>query len=659
MSGIASTSAAESSKAATPSTISSSSSLSSTSPLRREVYSLVARLRDNPKDASPYSTLIPAAIDYVKSAGTGAKQTHFFCPKDGAAEVELHTCMLRVLSFKTNDLIQDWLGRLAKQLYGCVECYKGFMLAKEDLKSSFLAGYSDGQIERFLSFLDEWEEGIALELWSSRKVGPGDGLGFLSPAELFAALTVAAVRDEIYKLFKQTMTSHKLATAMKPISPGVLRLAFDEDSNARVWVNVQVQEAPHPLALPQELCQTRPVRKLLAQAAKELSESPFPQRAQQLWTALSSIAYRCAPASLGLISDLVSRNLHDAGTSLPLILRVFDGVLKAQGSRLWGDDREQALVSLASVLDNAAFVQAIAAASEEDLSAYTDWMRSFLTSVADEEGKDSTNGIANDSSVRRQDTPPTTNTYGEVLKRLIHFLLERMQQGSTSPISRRLIFDQGTSILIEAFESITDLASPAFTTISQVVGLYARPITNLVFRGQLPTSSERLPIDHTSRQLAKNLILAIFEADQALVADAIRHLSEISHRQLSRWKQRQKPGHPSREEIYRIGLHEKYPSPSVCTELWSNAYQSFNGSASNPREVADTAGVFLKPLSKLILYGEPTLSTHLLPASSTAAESSRYNEYKQAVKACIVAISRRLRVIRGELPILLTELVSL
>ncbi|PWN18846.1 hypothetical protein BCV69DRAFT_314405 [Microstroma glucosiphilum] len=653
MSGTASTSAAESSKAAASSAAASSSS--SSSPLRREVYSLVARLRENPKDASPYSTLIPAAIDYIKATDTGAKQTHFFCPKDGAAEAELHTCMLRVLSFKTNDLIQDWLSRLAKHLYGCVECYKGFMLAKEDLRSSFLAGYSDGQIERFLSFLDEWEEGIALELWKSRKVGPGDGLGFLSPAELFASLTVAAVRDEIYKLFKQTMTPHKLATAMKPISPGVLRLAFDEDSKCRAWANVQLQEAPHPAPLPQEFCQTRPVRKLLAEAAKELSEGPFPQRAQQLWTALASIAYRCAPASLALMSDLVSRNLHDAGPSLPLILRVYDGVLKAQGPRLWGDDREQALVSLASVLDNAAFIQAIAAASEAELLDYTDWMRSFLTSVADEEGKDA-NGTANDSSARRQDTPPTTNTYGEVLKRLIHFLLERMQQGNTSSTSRRLVFDQGTSILLEAFESITDLASPAFTTISQVVGLYARPITNLVFRGQLPTSNERLSIERTSRQLAKNLILAIFEADQALVADSIRHLSEISHRQLSRWKNRQKPGHPSREDIYKIGLQEKYPSPSVCTELWSNAYQSFNGSASNPREVADTAGVFLKPLSKLILYGEPTLSTHLLPPPSSAPESSRYNEYKQAVKACIVAISRRLRVIRGELPILLTEL---
>ena len=106
---------------------------SSLSTAAQKVHDLVQQVRRNPRDASIFSELIPAALDYVQK-GNG-KLTHPFCPKGGAPDLELHTCMIRVLSFKSGKEIEEWLQMLGKNLYQCSDCYKRYVLAKDGLRS--------------------------------------------------------------------------------------------------------------------------------------------------------------------------------------------------------------------------------------------------------------------------------------------------------------------------------------------------------------------------------------------------------------------------------------------------------------------------------------------------------------------------------------------
>lgn len=634
--------------------------------LAERVHKLVRQAAENPKTStSIYGQLIPAALQYV-TQDAAAKKSHFFCHKDGPPETSLHTCMLRVFSFNAAPEISEWLQMLAKTLYSCSRCYKGYLLAKESFPKMFLSTFPAGIVENFLDHIEEWEEEVALSVFDKGEVRPNLGLGFLAPPELYALLSIAASRSKIRQKVAEIMTMHQLSSTLLEVPAGLLRFAISEDARERQWVSLQLRDR-RPASMPPEVCQTRCVRRTIEDLTLKLRSTTISQqRIDELWEAISQI-YFCAPMSLFPLASVIFSYLHDNSSRLPHILRAFDGVLQAHGAKIWielgGEDPEYPLVVLSSIFDNPSYIQAFGSSDDEyRLQPYIGWMPTLLASLprpGKSHGKQSDPLDVSSISSCRRDTPLrhsglSVNVHAEVLKRITNFLLERLQKPHV--LSRSIAVQHGLSLLINAFESLDDLASTSLQSISRVVGLYARTITALAFQGKLPGSIQVLHHNDRTRQKAQHVVLLILDADQTMVTDAIRSLSRIAQRHSSRWRQRRKSGQPDAEQIYLSAARESYPSPSICSELWSNAYQSFN--AGGPAvEVAHTAGLFLKPLANIALFSEPQLATHLLPSPN--CELQGYTPYKQAVKTCIVGISRHLRAMRSNLPSLLTELAEI
>lgn len=487
-------------------------------------------------------------------------------------------------------------------------------------------------------------------------------------------LAASANREKIRARVKASMTLHRLSATLLEVSPGILRLAIEEDEHSRRWVEIQLKDA-RVAQMPQEIAETRSVRRIITDLAQGLAQpaESSESRLNELW-ASTEYFLKFAPASLRLLADVASKQLQDRTDRLPSILRVFGGALAAKGRKFFSEDgdhqdAELPVVLLSNILDNPNFFQRVSSAEcQEHMQALVGWMTPLLASLAsldhDESGHSQPRS-GNDSGTstpRQRDTPPGAASdfhkirggmYAETLKRLINFLLERLQQSHIA--SRALAIDSGLTLLTQQFEQLNDLASSAMRTIGQVVGLYARTITSFAFQGRLPGSQQIFPHRDPTRQKAQELVLLIFDADQTIVADAVHSLSRVTQTLLSRWRQRRKPGQPDAESIYASARNELYPYPEICTELWSNAYQSFN--AAGPlEEVVHTVNIFLRPLANLALISDPQINTHLL--ASPKVESSNYAPYKHQVKTCLVGISRRLRAMRADSPLLLSELAE-
>ncbi|CAO1613045.1 unnamed protein product [Parajaminaea phylloscopi] len=630
--------------------------------LSKRVWDLVAEAANSPRSStSVYGQLIPAALQYI-SQDPSAKKTHWFCSKDGVPETKLHTCMLRILSFTTGPEIQQWLRSLSTTLYSCIECHKGYLLAKEDLASTFLSGFPVETVEKFMDHIEKWEEGLALDLFVQRKVQPDGGLGFLSPAELYAVLSAVANRDQIRQKVHSAMTMHQLSSTLLEVPAGLLRMAISDDAKERQWVAIQMQ-SKKAAPMSDKIAKTRAVRRILADLAARFTEADASDDARdQLWHATAQIC-TWAPASPSPLTSVVLAHLDDDSERISSILLAFDAVLRDQGSHIWDrvteKDAEYPLVLLSSVLDNPGFLRSISkTADNAQAASVLAWMSALLDALPRPEDSRASLSVPADQAAgtRRQDTPPLPNArahnvHAEVLKRVTHFLLERLQHPHIT--ARAYAMQRGLTILIHEFESLDDLASPSMQSMSQNVGLYARTIAALAFQGTLPGSTQVYPAKDPARQAAQDLVLLLLDADQAVVTDALYSLARITQSQLSRWRRRRKPGQPDAEQLYAAAAKETYPSPLICHELWSNAYQSFTA-LGNAAGVAENATLFLKPLASIALLGEPQLSTHLL--ASPKVESQTYAPYKQVVKGCLVGISRRLRAIRGDLPAMLTEL---
>ena len=120
------------SAASSASAVAGPSSLSKTN-ASQKVDELVDRVRRNPRDAAAFEALIPEALDHVHK-GKG-KLSHPFCARGGKPELELQTCMLRALS-KAGKQVDEWLQMLGKNLYQCIDCYKRYLVAKDELRHS-------------------------------------------------------------------------------------------------------------------------------------------------------------------------------------------------------------------------------------------------------------------------------------------------------------------------------------------------------------------------------------------------------------------------------------------------------------------------------------------------------------------------------------------
>lgn len=118
---------------------SSDPNTSSQHALARDVNQLVEQIAANTKNTPLFGQLIPKALDYIKSDEAGAKKQHILCSRgDREPEWQLHACMIRVLSFKTGPEIEEWLAILAKALYSCADCFKGYLKAKMMLQKTLV-----------------------------------------------------------------------------------------------------------------------------------------------------------------------------------------------------------------------------------------------------------------------------------------------------------------------------------------------------------------------------------------------------------------------------------------------------------------------------------------------------------------------------------------
>lgn len=103
-------------------------------PTSADIERLLDHVRVAQNDSGAVQELITEAIEYVKR-GKG-KEVHRFCSDGGAPpDFELQTCMLRLFSFKRKGVIAEWIDGLAEEYGTCVDCYKGFVAAKENLRA--------------------------------------------------------------------------------------------------------------------------------------------------------------------------------------------------------------------------------------------------------------------------------------------------------------------------------------------------------------------------------------------------------------------------------------------------------------------------------------------------------------------------------------------
>lgn len=125
----------------------------SKTPQEIEIIDLLQKLRINPAATESFAKLIKLSNQYVLidpvvvESEDARFKAHQICSKcqidrsnsdadargEKALRYKLQVCMLRTLGFVPNKSINRWLQGLFNTIIGCIDCYKGFLRAKDEI----------------------------------------------------------------------------------------------------------------------------------------------------------------------------------------------------------------------------------------------------------------------------------------------------------------------------------------------------------------------------------------------------------------------------------------------------------------------------------------------------------------------------------------------
>jgi senataxin len=302
---------------------------------------------------------------------------------------------------------------------------------------------------------------------------------------------------------------------------------------------------------------------------------------------------------------------------------------------------------LTTILDNDKY-RACVLQSSSSLELFA-WMRLYLRSLLLLPVKE---GQADQGKVRR--------VFEDAFKRVIHFLVETMQQGQVQLECRALYFSQAAMILqyfikLEDADEM-DVVEESATIAAQTATLHASLLANFALRGKVPNTMELIVAKTEGRKCAFDVIQAIFEMDCHHLSTNMLCLSKLAIDQRLSLKKAQKQKSAMSDSTYNATLDVLFRdaakdmdfSPWISSDLWRESYNAFRAS--------DNIALFLQPLSCLSTFVQPELDSHLLKIKSPYDERPSFVQYKDRLRSCLVSFTRRLRSMRGNLPQVLLDI---
>lgn len=663
------------------------------SQLECHIGALLIALHDSPLSLENFAKLIPLAHDYVLQNPNLAKNPatpfseavfhpHQLCGRcytqRGLPESSLvsddmkqerhfrftiQVCMLRALSFKAKRSIQIWLHGLSRSLYDCIDCYKGFLQAKRYIGPQyvlkfaslwlltthrFLHTFASAQIIQFLDFSLSWEESVALNLASETNISGGSDKNEPTSPQLFAMLQLAGIlssKDKVQGIYNTVKSSRIIMKieALPETPSGILAMAIDTNEEIRSWASKLMFLPPmsHELSV-----HDATVSRIVVQAMERKEWKGFEfllKKAPEAFVG-SSLPYTI----LSLFSDERIKKNN--------ILLCLSYVLEQKGHSVWKmEDPEYPLVILSLILDNEDYIRSLS--NSTDLEGHFSWMSAYLKTL-----QDSKDVIGIDEKRSEE----WNSVAEEALKRLSHFLLERLQQENFPSEMRIRALTQGIILLSSFIPSRTptsDLPLPQNTQLkclTSTVGLHATIIARFVFRGQMKGSGEVFSQHSKSRSAGYTLVQSIFDFDCQNMLSSLRRLSEVSAKSQSEYKREMKTKQstdpsvslPQHLENLATGIFQSTATElsiqcNVCVELWKEAY--------NLCDSVEEAKIFLKPLVTLSAFVEPQLNSHIIAPKKAHQSLTTFISYKEQLKGSLLLISRNLRAMRGRLPMLLLD----
>lgn len=501
--------------------------------------------------------------------------------------------------------------------------------------------FEQSNIDQFLTFAQDWEEKNALEVIAQRKESGRTREDFLRPTELYAMLELAGalvVRGEYSQLY-DTLKANKTYLRLTQLSEapsGLLAFSIDPDQSMRLWLEKQASITP----MSSEMSSTKTAKKLLQIGIE-----------RQDWDGVSVL--------LGLAPDLIKGSalpnivlgqLAGDGNDSPSMFQFFHRMLDIKGSLLWkAEDREYPLVLLTTILDNSRYRACLLRPdySRELLA----WTRPLLASLLpleqDEEADDNGKGEG--------------RVFEDAFKRLVHFLLETIQQGNVHVNCRESAFVHAVSLL-QHFLTLGDqyeagVAADAARISAQIATLHASLLASFALRGRLPNTMEVVSNVSSSRKAALSLIKDIFEMDCSNLSTGLLLLSNVTIDHQTRYKALIKRhsgkngtnlDDASFDALFQDAARSLDIAPWIPPDLWRESYNAFRPS--------DDVGLFVQPLARLSTFVQPQLSSHLVSAKTQHADLASFAAYKERLKACLVSLTRRLRSMRGNLPQVLLDI---
>ncbi|SNX84511.1 related to SEN1 protein [Melanopsichium pennsylvanicum] len=585
-------------------------------PLPHNLQRLLDRVRASQSDTNLFSDLLQAACDHLDSPN--AKQSHFFCSTGGPCDFELQSCMLRSFSFRAKDNIQRWRTHVTSAIYsGCLECYKGFLKAKDHLRSIYLSSFPDDKLDAFFAYFDSVEEQLALDVIqkATKQTTSGDVLLNLTPHHIYAVLTLAASphATKLNAVLKHIIKIQHLPQ-IQELPAGLLTLCIDEIANVRAFAAKQ-------MLLLRPLSTEMASLGVFQQATKRIHKRYSEHATEADWSLLS-ILLNAAPTLAPPLTSAILSHVHDRDDRFCDVLKAYATLLKLRGPAIWTNSAidvhssdkgdEYPTVILSGILDNLYFTKPLfesprTVSNPREKAVFFGWMRLHLDTLR----------------------PHTANLFSEAIKRIANFLFERMQQGHVPYESRAVAFTEAIDLILHHADEANS---------RHIVDLYAAPISHIAL-------VQDAKVQESTRVAALDLISQIFERDAKTLMKALVKLSMLSNQNNIKWKertraQREKKPFTSVEAFFQRAARQEYPMVEICTMLWNQVY-SVTSDASSKQGIS----ILLAALARTAVCTQPSLQTHALRAPSSGTEAN-YDAYIARVRQSIASVLSAFRAMR-------------
>ncbi|EST05413.1 Helicase Sen1, N-terminal [Kalmanozyma brasiliensis GHG001] len=577
---------------------------------------LLDRTRISQADVNVFSDLLQAACDFL-DAGK-AKQSHIFCSAARPCDFELESCMLRVFSFRNKDNIDRWKARVTSAVYSnCLDCYKGFLRAKDHLRSTYLSSFPADKLDAFFAYLDSVEEQLALDAVQKVKgTAEHASLAKLSRVEIYAILTLVASPNaaRLEATLKAVWKSEQLSN-LSELPAGLLTLCIDQDALIRSF-------AARPMLFLKPLTPETASLSIFAQALRRVQKRYSDQGAEADWSLLS-ILLNAAPCLAADLTAAILSHVHDRHDRFGDVLRAYATLLKLRGPAIWNSsisttasssdkDDEYPTVILSGILDNPYFTKPLfespqSVSNPRERGLFFGWMRPHLDTLQSHGGK----------------------LFSEAIKRLANFLFERMQQGHVPNECRAVAFTEAIDLVLNHSDEANS---------RQVVDLYAAPISQIA----LAKDSKS---DEATRRAARDLIAQAFERDAKTLMRALTKLSSLSHNNNSKSKERSRAQRDNKQLVspdvfYQEIARQDYPTVEICAMLWKEVY-----SVTSVATSTEGISILLGALARIAVCTQPSLQTHVLKPPSKGTTPA-YDAYLTRVRQSVASVQSAFRAMR-------------